>query len=160
MNEKEPSLDQAATPTPATPTPAAPTAASGSERPHWERSAIEKWMDATLVEQRSARRWKYGLRTAWLIFLVALVWLGVDRGGAHNADITRPHTAVVEIKGEIASTSETNAELIVSSMRSAFEDEGAQAVVLLVNSPGGSPVQAGIINDEIRRLKALHKKPV
>ncbi len=117
-------------------------------------------MEATLAEQRSARRWKYGLRTAWLVFLVALVWLGVDRGSAHNADITRPHTAVVEIKGEIASTSEANAELIVSSMRSAFEDEGAQAVVLLVNSPGGSPVQAGIINDEIRRLKVLHKKPV
>jgi protease-4 len=117
-------------------------------------------MDATLAEQRSARRWKYGLRTAWLIFLVALVWLGMDRGGAHNADITRPHTAVVEIKGEIASGGEANAELVLSSMRSAFEDEGAQAVVLLLNSPGGSPVQAGIINDEIRRLKALHKKPV
>jgi protease-4 len=95
-----------------------------------------------------------------LIFLVALVWLGMDRGGVHNADIARPHTAVVELQGEIASGGEVNAELVVSSMRSAFEDEGAQAVVLLINSPGGSPVQAGIINDEIRRLKALHKKPV
>jgi protease-4 len=45
-------------------------------------------------------------------------------------------------------------------VRAAFEDEGAQAVVLLINSPGGSPVQAGIINDELRRLKAKHKKPV
>jgi protease-4 len=95
-----------------------------------------------------------------LVFLVALAWVGVDRGGMRNTDVTRPHTAVVEIKGEIASTSEANAELIVSSMRSAFEDEGAKAVVLLINSPGGSPVQAGIVNDEIRRLKELHKKPV
>jgi protease-4 len=67
---------------------------------------------------------------------------------------------VVEIKGEIASGAEASAELIVAALRSAFEDEGAQAVVLLINSPGGSPVQAGIINDEIRRLKAKHKKPV
>ena len=55
---------------------------------------------------------------------------------------------------------EGSAELIVAAMRSAFEDKGAKAVVLLINSPGGSPVQAGIINDEINRLKALHKKPV
>jgi protease IV len=67
---------------------------------------------------------------------------------------------VIEIKGEIASGAEASAELIVSSLRTAFEDSGAQAVVLLINSPGGSPVQAGIINDEIRRLKVLHKKPV
>jgi len=47
----------------------------------------------------------------------------------------------------------------VAALRGAFEDEGAQAVVLLINSPGGSPVQAGIINDEIKRLKLKHKKP-
>ena len=155
MNDHEPSLEPSAAAT-----PERPKADAGSPPPNWERSAIEKWMDATLTEQRIARRWKYGLRTAWLVFLVALAWLGVDRGNVHNADISRPHTAVVEIKGEIASGGEANAEVVVSSMRSAFEDEGAQAVVLLVNSPGGSPVQAGIINDEIRRLKALHKKPV
>jgi protease-4 len=74
--------------------------------------------------------------------------------------VTRPHTAVVEIKGEIASDSEASADTIISALRGAFEDEGAQAVVLLINSPGGSPVQAGIINDEIYRLKALYKKPV
>jgi protease-4 len=67
---------------------------------------------------------------------------------------------VIEIKGEIASGAEASAELVVASARAAFEDEGALAVVLLINSPGGSPVQAGIINDEIKRLKALHEKPV
>jgi len=67
---------------------------------------------------------------------------------------------LVEIKGEIASEGEASAELVVSSMRSAFEDTGALAVVLLINSPGGSPVQAGIINDEILRLKAKYNKPV
>lgn len=122
---------------------------------------IEQWMQASLAEQRSARRWKYGMRLTWLFVLGAIVWLGMDRSvGMHGSDIMRPHTAVVEIKGEIASGAEASAEAVISSMRSAFEDEGAQAVVLLINSPGGSPVQAGIMNDEIRRLKVLHKKPV
>lgn len=138
------------------------TPASESDKavdPHWERHGLERLMMATLAEQRAARRWRNGIRLGWLIFLVALVWLGMDQGTS-NADISRPHTAVVEIKGEIASGSEASAELVLSSLRSAFEDEGAKAVVILINSPGGSPVQAGIINDEIWRLKKLHKKPV
>jgi protease-4 len=114
---------------------------------------------AGLVEQRQARRWRNGIRIAWLAFLLLLVWLGMERSGAPTG-VAKPHTAVVEIKGEIASGAEASAELVVAAMRSAFEDEGARAVVLLINSPGGSPVQAGIINDEIRRLKALHNKPV
>jgi len=67
---------------------------------------------------------------------------------------------VVQIQGEIASDADASADWIVSALRDAFQDEGAQAVVLLINSPGGSPVQAGIINDEIRRLKDKHQKPV
>jgi len=67
---------------------------------------------------------------------------------------------VVEIKGEIASGAEAGSESVVASLRAAFEDDGARAVVLLINSPGGSPVQAGIINDEIKRLKLKSKKPV
>ena len=127
--------------------------------PNWERATLERLMMASLDEQRTARRWRNGIRLAWLVFLAALVWLGMERGTS-NADISLPHTAVVEIKGEIASGSEASAELVISSLRSAFEDEGAKAVVILINSPGGSPVQAGIINDEIWRLKKLHKKPI
>jgi signal peptide peptidase SppA len=67
---------------------------------------------------------------------------------------------VVEIKGEIANGGDASAEFVVAAMKTAFEDEGAKGVVLLINSPGGSPVQAGIINDEIKRLKAKYKKPV
>ena len=137
----------------ATPTPGAPATP-------WERKVLEQWMQGQLAEQRAARRWKYGMRLAWLLFLAALVWLGMDRNGMHSSDVSHPHTAMVEVKGEIASGGEASAEVIVSAIRNAFEDEGAQAVVLLINSPGGSPVQAGIINDEIRRLKEIHKKPV
>jgi protease-4 len=67
---------------------------------------------------------------------------------------------MVEIKGEIASGAEASAELVIAAMRAAFEEREAEAIVLLINSPGGSPVQAGIINDEIIRLKAKYKKPV
>jgi protease-4 len=67
---------------------------------------------------------------------------------------------VISIQGEIASGADASAEFVVSAMRSAFEDDGAKAVVLLINSPGGSPVQAGIINDEIKRLRGIYNKPV
>jgi protease-4 len=133
---------------------AIPTSSDG-----WERATLEKLAMATLIEQRQARRWRNGIRIAWLVFVVLLVGFGWERGGA-PADVSKPHTAVIEIKGEIAAGGEASAELVISSMRSAFEDSGTQGVVLLINSPGGSPVQAGIINDEIHRLKAKYKKPV
>ncbi len=125
----------------------------------WERATLEKLAFAALTEQRRARRWRNFVRLAWLAVIVAVAWLAVERGGPPQ-DGAKPHTAVLEIKGEIASGAEASAELIIEALRGAFEDEGAKAVVLLINSPGGSPVQAGIINDEIRRLKAKHNKPV
>jgi len=139
--------------------PAPPSATPAAADPNWERSTLEKIAMAAIAEQRQARRWRNGLRLAWLLFVVTLTWFGLQQGTVPS-DVTRPHTAVVEIKGEIASDSEASADTIISALRGAFEDEGAQAVVLLINSPGGSPVQAGIINDEIYRLKALYKKPV
>ena len=120
---------------------------------------LEKVAMAAIEEQRRARRWRNGLRMAWLGFFALLVWVGMDRSKPIHQE-SSAHTAVVEIKGEIASGSDASAEMVVSAMRSAFEDPGSQAVVLLIDSPGGSPVQAGIINDEIHRLKALHKKPI
>lgn len=125
----------------------------------WERATLEKLVFASLNEQRRARRWQNFVRLAWLAFLVFVTWLVISQNTSSQAPST-PHTAVVEIKGEIASGGEASAELIVAALRGAFEDEGAQAVVLLINSPGGSPVQAGMINDELLRLKAIHKKPV
>ncbi|WP_295855953.1 S49 family peptidase [uncultured Xylophilus sp.] len=125
----------------------------------WERATLEKLAFASLREQRAARRWRTFTRLAWLLFLVTIAWILFHRA-APTTTKTTPHTAVIDIKGEIAEGAEASAEFVVSAMRTAFEDEGSQAVVLLINSPGGSPVQAGIINDEIGRLKAKHKKPV
>jgi protease-4 len=125
----------------------------------WERTTLEKLAFASLNEQRQARRWRNGLRLAWLGFLVAMAWVLLSRSDSPTA-VSTPHTAMVSIIGEIAPGLEASAEAVNVALRLAFEDESARAVVLLINSPGGSPVQAGMINDEIVRLKALHKKPV
>lgn len=130
-----------------------------SSGPGWERATLERLAFASLNEQKAARRWKIFLRLSWLAFFVFIVWAVMHGGGASTAP-SKAHTAVVSIKGEIADGADASAELVVDAIHSAFEDEGARAVVLLINSPGGSPVQAGIINDEIVRLKTLHKKPV
>ena len=144
-------------PAPAASTPAAADTVhvlSGME------SLLRQVSSELLRDRRSARRWNLMLRLGWFGLVLAIVWgLATQRGGHPNAP-AGPHTALVEVRGEIAADTEASAELLVSSIRSAFEDDGAKAVVLRINSPGGSPVQAGIVNDEIRRLKAKHKKKV
>jgi protease-4 len=130
-----------------------------TQQPGWERTTLEKLAFASLREQQAARRWKTFVRLSWLAFFIFLVWLAVSKG-TPTAAKTTAHTAVVEIKGEIANGADASAEFVIAAMKTAFEDEGAKGVVLLINSPGGSPVQAGIINDEIRRLRAKHNKPV
>jgi protease IV len=135
---------------------------SPTDTPGWERATLEKLAFAALNEQKAARRWKTFVRLAWLAFFGVLAWMifSPSRSGTASTDMSTAHTAVVEIKGEIASGSDASAEYIVSALKNAFEDDAAKGIVLLINSPGGSPVQAGMINDEIRRLKAIHKKPV
>ena len=129
------------------------------DTPGWERKTLEKLAFASLNEQKATRRWKAFVRLSWLLFFIVLIWLVMYRG-TPTTSASMAHTAVVEIKGEIASGADASAEFINAALKAAFEDEGAKAVVLLINSPGGSPVQAGMMNDEIRRLKAKHNKPV
>jgi protease IV len=140
-------------------TPQPEKAVAAAQPTNWERTALEKLATDYMKEQKSTRRWRTFVRLAWLGFFALLAW-SVLNNGKPTKDFSADHTAVIEIKGEIASGGEASADQIVTSLRSAFEDAGAKGVVLLINSPGGSPVQAGMINDEIYRLKALHKKPV
>lgn len=159
MNEnlppEHPAEPPAATPAPTTP----PAPVRAGELPGWERATMEKLLFATLEEQKTARRWRSFVRLAWLVFFIFLLWTLTFRGTV-SADKTTAHTAVIEIEGEIGPKSEASAEFIIAAAKAAFEDQGAQGVVLLINSPGGSPVQAGIINDELKRLKAKYKKPL
>ncbi|MEO3693359.1 S49 family peptidase [Roseateles paludis] len=112
-----------------------------------------------LRDRRAERRWRVFFRLMWLGVAVFLVY-GIWAQGKHVATTAAPHTALVEVRGEIASDTEASAELLLSALRDAFKDEHAEAVVLRINSPGGSPVQAGILYDEITRLKKLHGKKV
>ena len=129
---------------------------------NWERATLEKLVLASINEQRAARRWKMGMRLAWLAFFALTAWLLFQRAPSPGVNAARiePHTAVVDVQGMIADDADANAKDILESAKAAFENTNAKAVVLLINSPGGSPVQAGIINDELVRLKALHKKPL
>ena len=142
----------------------APATPSASNTPDvqtagWERQTLEQLAFANLNEQRTARRWKVGLRLAWLL-LIAVVFWQLFSYNSPTSHPSMPHTAMVSIVGEIGSETPASAENVMSSMRLALEDSGSQALVLLINSPGGSPVQAGLINDEITRLRALHNKPI
>ena len=125
----------------------------------WERATIEKLLFAELRERRAARRWRLLRSLLWMGLVGALVWVLASEQ-LPSATPSSAHTAMVAIKGEISDAGEGSAEYILPALRSAMQDKGAQALVLLINSPGGSPVQAGLIHDEIRRLRALHDKPV
>ena len=127
---------------------------------HWEREAIEKLLMADLRERRAARRWRIVRSLLWMVLFGALIWLLVADELPGAGTTARDHTALVNIKGEIADEGEASAEFILPAMRDALEDGNTRALVLLINSPGGSPVQAGLINDEIRRLRAKHDKPI
>jgi protease-4 len=112
-----------------------------------------------LRERRVERRWRTVFRLFWLLLAAVVVytfWLQ----GRHVTPTTTPHTALVEVRGEIAADTEASAEMLLAALKDAFKDEAAQAVVLRINSPGGSPVQAGIVYDEIKRLKKQYGKPV
>jgi protease-4 len=120
---------------------------------------LERVARELVRDRRSERRWRIFFRLAWFALVLAVAYaLFVQRGPAVAP--TGPHTALIEVRGEIGPESEANAEDIVAALRTAFEDRYAQALVLRINSPGGSPVQAGIVNDELRRLKAKHGKRV
>lgn len=125
----------------------------------WERQALQTLLTSLLKEQRSARRWKLFVRLMWLVLVGVLVWSLVSYN-TPTVSPSGPHTAMVAIKGEIGDGTDASAENIQAAMRSALDDEGSKALVLVINSPGGSPVQAGLIYDEIRRLRKLHGKPI
>jgi len=138
---------------------AAPALATAPQISARLENALELAARDLLRDRRSERRWRIFFRLVWLALALAVAWGLMSQRMAMTAP-SGPHTALVEIRGEIDSEAEANAENLVAALTSAFEDTGAQAVVLRINSPGGSPVQAGIVNDEIHRLKGLHKKKV
>ncbi len=145
-------------PTEPTPTaPPRPTTTAGQREPM--QASLETVARELMQDRRSERRWRVFFRLAWLGIALALLW-GVFVARNHASATGGPHTALVEVRGEIAPDTEASAERINAALKNAFEDKGSQAIVMRINSPGGSPVQSGIVNDEIKRLKAKHNKKV
>ena len=128
----------------------------------WQQDLINRLAFASLNEQRRARRWNIffkGLMFAYLFLILVMFSFTGDR--AIKPGITGKHTALVEVKGVISQDSDASADRIVTGLRSAFENSNAKGVIIRINSPGGLPVQAGYINDEIKRLRDLYPdKPV
>ena len=128
-----------------------------NNEPNWERSVLEKLATEALVEQRRRRRWSIFFRLLTFLYVGVILWMLAGLGdGPQNKLADGRHTALVQLHGVIGPKGDASAENVIPALQSAFEDRGTQGVVLLINSPGGSPVHAGLINDDIRRLRAKH----
>ncbi|MBV8632871.1 MAG: S49 family peptidase [Burkholderiaceae bacterium] len=154
-NQDQPAQPQAA---PVESKPEAPVPAPAGAG--WEREVLEKVLLASIAEQRASRRWGIFFKSVFLLLIIGglgYAWFYTkDDGETFGA-----HTALVTIDGEIESGDAGAAETVIPALDKAFADEDAVGVILHINSPGGSPVQAGMINDEIGRLRELYpKKPI
>lgn len=122
----------------------------------WERDLIERLALNALTEQRRARRWNVFFKLLLFCYLFVLLFIYLSEGWEESPMSTENHTALVEIEGVIGSDKKASADNVITGLRAAFKDKKTRAVILRINSPGGSPVQAGYINDEIFRLRNLH----
>lgn len=132
---------------------------TSDQKDRWERATLTSLVEEYQRERRSARRWRMFKTLFFLMVVAALVIWGWGQDNRH-ATVAGTHTAVVVVDGPIESGGPNSAQNIIQGLRDAFEAPHSQAVVLLFNSPGGSPVQAGIVYDEILRLKSMHNKAV
>jgi protease IV len=124
----------------------------------WERDALERLARAALDEQRRARHWGIFFKVLTFVYLFALLFVGLGWLGRHEPQLSGRHTALVSIDGVIAADADASAERINQGLKDAFEDSNTAGVIVRINSPGGSPVQASQINQEIRRQRGLHPK--
>jgi protease IV len=119
---------------------------------NWERKLLETLASESLVEQRRKRRWGIFFKSLGFFYVGVLILMLVGMAIPKGLEVSR-HTALVELNGEIASGSLSSADRINASLQAAFENKDSAGVVLRINSPGGSPVQAGLIYQEIKRLR-------
>ncbi|MCL5060513.1 MAG: S49 family peptidase [Candidatus Thermoplasmatota archaeon] len=124
---------------------------------NWERDVLEKLALSAIQEQRRSRHWSILFKTLGFLYLFIVLFLAAGWFGGDGVAIPKEHTALVDLQGVIASD-EASADSVIDSLQGAFKDKKTKGVILRINSPGGSPVQAGQIYDEIRRLRALHPK--
>jgi protease-4 len=123
---------------------------------NWERAVLEKLALSAIQEQRRSRHWSILFKTLGFLYLFIVLFLAAGWFGGDGVSI-KEHTALIDLQGVI-SADQTSADSVISSLQGAFEDKKTKGVILRINSPGGSPVQAGQIYDEIKRLRALNPK--
>src|SRR5688572_6875716 len=121
--------------------------------PQWERDLIAKLATAALKEQRRARLWGIFFKLLTFAYVTFLLVVMVDWKGRAETASGKKHTAMVEVSGVISPGSDASAERVTSALQAAFKDKNTQGVVVRCNSPGGSPVQAQTIYDEMKRLR-------
>jgi len=125
---------------------------------NWERGVLEKLAMSAIQEQRRARHWGIFFKVLTFGYLCILLFLFMGWIGKSELPLSGKHTALVDMHGVIAAESSANADSVMTSLQDAFKDKHTQGVILRMDSPGGSPVQSGYINDEIRRLRAKYPK--
>ena len=124
-----------------------------AENGQWERELLTKLATAALKEQRRARLWGIFFKLLTFAYItVVLIW-AVDWKGRGDMTGGKKHTAMVEVSGVISPGSDASAERVNAALQAAFKDKNTQGVVVRINSPGGSPVQAQTIYDEMQRLR-------
>ncbi len=119
-----------------------------------EKEILEKLVFSSLQEQRRTRYWSIFFKSLTFIYLYVLLFWGLGWLGEETVGISERHAALVDLRGEIKPDSMGSADNVNTALQKAFKDKNTAGVILRINSPGGSPVQAGYINDEIRRLRA------
>jgi protease IV len=122
----------------------------------WERGVLERLVRSVLDEQRRARRWGIFFKSLTFLYLFLILLVGIGLVGGREKALSGKHTALVEVHGVIAADSEASAERVNAGLQDAFKDKNTAGVIVRINSPGGSPVQAGQIYSEMRRLRGLY----
>jgi len=131
---------------------------TGAQDRVWQKDMIEKLAMSSLKEQKAARRWGVFFKILVFLYLFTVLAYGLGWVVKGGKSAIGEHTALINIAGVIQAGGEVNAEAVTNSLADAYDDEGTKGIILRINSPGGSPVQAGIINQEIQRQKKLHPK--
>ena len=122
----------------------------------WQKGVIEKLATSSLNEQKASRRWGIFFKILTFLYLFTILAYAIGWVVKDGKAMTGSHTALIDIAGVIMPGGEVNADAVLGSLTDAYESKGTKGIILRINSPGGSPVQAGIINEEIKRQKKLH----
>jgi protease IV len=126
------------------------------EESRWQKEVIEKLAMASLKEQKATRRWSVFFKILLFIYLFTLLAYAVGWVVKDGKAAIGEHSALINITGVIMPGGEVNADAVIGSLTDAYDNKGTKGIILRINSPGGSPVQAGMINEEIMRQKQLH----